>query len=208
MTRWLWPILAAFSIALSFSAMIFDRVDHSNPHKKEWTAVGVTIPLSNTLDFYPWAAPLTAGSLLACSFFIWLHANAKWNVKRWPLRIPPVGPAAGATKFEKRLDTVVRLSVAIVALGFGAYAGIHIFRHLLKHRVFNHTTKEIFHGPGLSQHLSHWSLSGDLRYGQPEGITYYAGFQTGVTLAVLVAGVIFTVLACWRVCIPRSRASQ
>jgi hypothetical protein len=206
MTRWLWPILAAFCIAVAFSALVFDRINHSKPDKTEWTVAGIKIPLSNTLDFYPSAAPLTAGSLFACSFFMWLHAGSKRGVQRWTLRIPPVGPAPGATKFEKRLDEVVRVFVAIVALGLGAYAAIHTCRHLLEHRVFNHTTKDIFHGPGLSQHLSHWSLSGDFRYGQAEGMTYYPGFQTAFTLALLLVALIFAARACWRVWNPRSNA--
>ena len=55
MTRWLWPILAAFLIGVAFSAMRFDRIDHKNMDKKEWPVLGLHISLSNTLDFYVYA---------------------------------------------------------------------------------------------------------------------------------------------------------
>jgi hypothetical protein len=199
MTRWLWPILAAFLIGVAFSAMRFDRIDHKNMDKKEWPVLGLHISLSNTLDFYVYAVPTVAAGLLACSLFMWLYAGSKRSAARRALRFPPFGPIPGKSRLERRIDGVVRVTVGTVALVFGSYAAIHLFRHLLMHSVFYHATGQVFHGPGLLSHLSHWSLSRDLRYGVVDGVTYYAGIQTAANLSLLAAGLFFGAWALKRI---------
>lgn len=193
MTRWLWPLVATFLITASVSAMIFDRIDHGNLKKNEWSVAGLKIPLSGTSDFYPLAALVVGSAFLICAAFLWLHARAPRRAKRRILMLPSVGPMPNRTHFERQLDAIVRIMVASMTAGVGTYAAVHLFRHLVMHPVFQHTSKQMYHAAGLMQHVAHWSLSSDLRYGHPEGVTYYAGLEPSFVLLELVAGLFFVV---------------
>lgn len=190
MIRWLWPILATAFFTVGVSAMSFDRINHAKPDKEEWEVLGTTLPLSSTADFYLYAPLVLIPAYLACVLFTWSYARSRQSAVTWRLRLPPVGPKYEPTEFAKQCDTAVRTTVAGIVLFGGGFAAIHIFRHFLMYKVFDHGTKMAFHDSGLWEYLTHWSFSSDLRYGSPNGVTYYAGILAFIMFAMLTASVI------------------
>jgi hypothetical protein len=200
MTRWLFPILALYLFAVSFSAMRFDRIDHANAHKEKWPVLGLEIDLSATSDFFVWSVPMVAGGVLLCGLVLAIYAGSHRKAER-SYRLPPVGPV-GSGEHEVSVDKAVRVAVAGATMGLGVYASVHLFRHLVMHSVYDHTTKAVCHGPGWKAYLLHWSTSGDLRFGHPEGITFYAGFQPAAYALLLGLGLGFVALWLWRLLRP------
>jgi len=211
MIRWLWPILAAFTFAVSFSAMRFDRIQHAAGDKKNWSVLGIDLGLSATSDFFPLAVPMVAAGFIASAALLWLVARHSTATQPLLLRLPPVGPAAGPGKSQRTADRAVRLVVVVATLGLSAYSLVHLARHWLKQSVFQHSTDALIHGPGLLAHLSHWSLGSDYRYGSPTGCTYYPGFQPALyTLLILAA---FALALLWLAALafpapPRTRSQR